>query len=102
MPAKKTATAPTTPISTTAADAHRMMLDGMTRRRDAHMRTAKEEVDRMIARLERLRASLELGVVPSALTDSPDARALAAAITAAESTDRAIDEARGWISMINA
>ncbi len=100
MPAKnKPAPAP---LTTTAADAHRLMLDGMDRQIARARAAAKEETQRAIRRLQRLAEALDAGQQPTSFDGAPDLSALSRELTELATTMRLRNDAQGWINCINA
>ena len=101
MPAKnKPAPAP---LTTTAADAHRHLLDGYTRKVNSARAEAKLEIERMQRRLARLAASLDAGQDPGLLDSTAiDSSALARSMTELNVASSMLRDAQGWINCINA
>lgn len=100
MPAKnKPAPAP---LTTTAADAHQLMLRGMDRQIERSRAEAKEEAQRAMRQLQRLVEALDAGQMPTSFDGAPDMARLDRELTQLAVTMRVRDDVHGLINDINA
>ena len=102
MPAKNKPTAAPAPLTTTAADAHSLMLRGMDRQIERSRAEAKEEAQRAMRQLQRLVEALDAGQMPTSFDGAPDMARLDRELTQLAVTMRVRDDVHGLINDINA
>ena len=103
MPAKNKPTAAPAPLTTTtAADAHSLMLRGMDRQIERSRAEAKEEAQRAMRQLQRLVEALDAGQMPTSFDGAPDMARLTRELTQLAVTMRVRDDVHGLINDINA